>query len=49
MAIIDDTLHLTRIWFSENLIDEARAKPNLTLAEAPSDLTFDRSGTLAIG
>lgn len=48
MAIIDDTLHLTRIWLSENLIDEARAHSNLTLAERSKPLTFDATGMLGV-
>jgi hypothetical protein len=48
MAIIDDTLHLTRIWLSETLIDEARAHPNLTLAERSKPLTFDATGMLGV-
>jgi hypothetical protein len=48
MAIIDDTLHLTRIWLSENLIDEARTKPNLTLSEDSKPLTFDHTGALLV-
>jgi len=49
MAIIDDTLHLTRIWLSENLVDEARMQPNLALAEESRVLAFDESGTLVVG
>jgi hypothetical protein len=46
MAIIDDTLHLTRIWLSESLVDEARAHPNLTLHEELRSLAFDTDGAL---
>ncbi|MGE0544588.1 MAG: hypothetical protein AB7R89_30890 [Dehalococcoidia bacterium] len=49
MAIVDDTLHLTHIRLSENLINEARTQPNLTLAEEAKALTFDKAGALAIG
>jgi hypothetical protein len=49
MAIIDDTLHLTRIWLSESLVEEARAHANLRLAGEVKPLTFDAAGTLALG
>jgi hypothetical protein len=49
MAIIDDTLHLTRIWLSESLIEEARRHPNLTLENERKTLSFDAAGTLVTG
>lgn len=49
MAIIDDTLHLTRMWLSESLIEEAWAQPNLTLENERKTLTFDAAGTLVTG
>jgi hypothetical protein len=48
MAILDDTLHLTRVWLSESLLDEARALPNLTLASGTAPLPFGSDGTLAL-
>lgn len=49
MAIIDDTLHLTRVWMSEPLLDEARALDNLYWASDARPLVFDSEGTLVIG
>lgn len=46
MAVIDDTLHLNRLWLSESLIDDARALPALTVEEAPRPLAFDAAGAL---
>lgn len=48
MAVIDDTLHLTRVWLSESLWDEARRLPNLTFATDPAALPFDSAGALAL-
>ena len=48
MAVIDDTLHLGRLWLSENLIEQARGIPSLTLAGAPAPLPFDPDGTLTL-
>jgi hypothetical protein len=49
MAIIDDTLHLTRVWLSENLHEEARGRSDLRLATAPAPLPFDAEHALALG
>lgn len=46
MALVDDTLHLERVWLSEALIDEVRARPNLDIDETVWELPFDASGTL---
>jgi hypothetical protein len=48
MAIIDDTLHLTRVWLSESLLDEARALPNLLLISDPAPLPFGAEGSLGL-
>jgi len=40
IAIVDDTLHLTRIWLSESLLDEARVHPNLSIVTEPVALRF---------
>jgi hypothetical protein len=47
MAVIDDTLHMGRVWLSESLIDEARSSPGLTLESGPAPLAFSADGTLA--
>lgn len=48
MAVIDDTLHLTRVWLSESLRDEARALPHLVPASDPTPLPFSPDGTLVL-
>jgi hypothetical protein len=47
MAVIDDTLHMGRVWLSESLIDEARGRADLTVNGAPAALSFGADGALA--
>jgi hypothetical protein len=48
MAVIDDTLHLTRVWLSESLLDEARTLTNLHFATDPAPLLFGSDGMLGL-
>ena len=48
MAIIDDTLHLTRVWLSEPLLDEARSLTNLNFASESAVLRFGSDGSLGL-
>lgn len=48
MAIIDDTLHLTRIWLSESLRDEAVQDAAIHMAGTPRDLVFTGDGALGL-
>lgn len=48
VAVIHDTLHLTRIWLSESLLEEAPALPTLSLRDELMALPFTRDGALAL-
>jgi hypothetical protein len=46
-AIIESTLHLEKIWLSENLMKEAEKNPQLEICSSPSELQFDQNHNLA--
>jgi hypothetical protein len=46
MAVIDDTLHITRVWLSEALLDEARRTEGVTVTGEPGSLPFEGDGVL---
>lgn len=48
MAVVDDTLHLSRLWLSESLVEEARAVPGVTVAGDAMTLPFDQAGALSL-
>lgn len=48
MAVVDDTLHMARIWLSENLLEEARAVPGLVLSDHSRPLPFRADGALGL-
>ena len=47
-AIIQDTLHLRRMWISEALLDEAARNPALRVLGHPVELEFQPDGGLAL-
>lgn len=47
-AIIQDTLHLRRLWISEALLDEAARNPALRVLGHPVELEFQPDGGLAL-
>ena len=47
MAIVDNTLHLTELWVSMNLLDEL--EENWEVIGTPSSLKFDEHGELNLG
>ena len=47
MAVVDDTLHMGRVWLSESLIDEVRRRPELAWKGEPAPLAFSADGALA--
>lgn len=47
IAWIKNTLHLTHLWVTEPLLDEARALPNVTIIDGPRSWPFDDSGHLS--
>ena len=48
MAIIDNTLHLDRVWLSEALYDDARSLDDVVIAGELAELRFDQAGALTI-
>jgi hypothetical protein len=48
MAVVDDTLHMGRLWLSESLIEEARALPEVSIGGRPESLPFAADGSLAL-
>lgn len=43
---IHDTLHLSEIWISEGLLEEAAAHPNIEILSDPAYMPFDQAGNL---
>ncbi len=46
MAIIPNTLELTQLWVTNPLAEEARQRPNLSVAGDGRALPFDSAGNL---
>lgn len=48
MVIIKDTLHLSEVYISESMLDEARENPEITIMGEPMELQFDAQDNLIL-
>jgi len=46
---IPNTSHISYIYISEALLEEAKANPNIEILEEPKEFDFDSDGNLSIG
>ncbi|MBP2629197.1 MAG: hypothetical protein H6Q68_3908 [Firmicutes bacterium] len=48
MVIIKDTLHLSEIYISESMLDEAKKNPEITILGEPMEMRFDAQDNLIL-